>query len=370
MVGFGFIGKVHVQAHKVIPLFYEPAPLRTRLVAVCTARPETAEKARDQAGFTHALTDPEALLALPDIDLVHCCTPNAAHYSFLKAALLAGKHVYCDKPLALTVAEAQELAALAKQAGTVCRMTFNYRFLPATLRAKELIEAGFLGEIFHFRGAYLHAGYIDPKRPRTWRTQMSQSGGGAIMDLGVHLADLLQWLLGPYAEVNATLETRIPSRPHVLTGEAAPVDVDDIALAQVRLESGAFGVMEASRLATGVQDELRFEIHGSRGAISFNLMDPSWLTIYDATIAEGPYGGERGPQRLECVSRYPKPYSLGVTKNPYGWLQAHVHCLHDTLAAIARGDITSGPNFDDGLAAQRFVAACQRSAAAREWVAV
>ena len=130
MVGYGFIGKVHAQAHKVIPLFYEPVPLRTRLVAVCTSRQETAEKARDQAGFDVALTDPEALFALPDIDLVHCCTPNAAHYSFLKAALLAGKHVYCDKPLALTVAEAQELATLAKQVGTVCRMTFNYRFLP------------------------------------------------------------------------------------------------------------------------------------------------------------------------------------------------------------------------------------------------
>lgn len=370
MVGFGFIGKVHTHAHRALPLFYDPLCLSPRLVGVCTSRPESADKARLQGGFAEAFTDPQALLARDDIALVHCCTPNAAHKDFLLAALDAGKHIYCDKPLALNVTEAQEISEKAHLSGRVCRMTFNYRFLPATLRAKELIESGALGEIYHFRGAYLHAGYIDPKRPRTWRTDFSQSGGGAIMDLGVHLIDLLRWLLGEFAEVSATLETRIPTRPHVATGAPTTVDVDDIALAQVRLANGAYGMIEASRLATGVQDELRFEIHGSRGALSFNLMDPHWLTFYDATIPERPLGGERGPQRIECVNRYPKPYALAVTKNPYGWLQAHIHCLHDCLQAIATNDTQSGPNFEDGLAAQKVVAACQRSSVERAWVTV
>lgn len=370
IVGFGFIGKVHTHAHRALPLFYDPLCLTPRLIGVCTSRPESAEKARLQGGFEHAFTDPDALLAREDIQLVHCCTPNAAHRPFLLAALDAGKHIYCDKPLALNVTEAEEIREKARTVGRVCRMTFNNRFLPATLRAKELIESGFLGEVYHFRGEYLHAGYLDPKRPRTWRLDMAQSGGGAIMDLGVHLIDLLRWLLGDFTEVSATLQTRIPSRPDAKTGAPAVVDVDDIAIAQVKLESGAIGVLEASRLATGVQDELRFEIHGSRGAISFNLMEPNWLTIYDATIPEAALGGSRGSQRIECVSRYPKPYSLGVTKNPYGWLQAHIHCLHDCFEAIAKGDTQSGPNFEDGVAAQKVVEACQRSAAVRGWVGV
>lgn len=368
VVGYGFIGKVHAFAHRSLPLFYDPLPAQTRLVGVCTATPASGEKAMAQAGFAFATTDPAELLAHPDIDVIHCCTPNDAHHGLLAAALRAGKHVYCDKPLTRTVAEAEAISSFAARTpGVVHRMTFNYRFAPATLRAKELIEAGFLGELYQFRGAYLHAGYLDPKRPRTWRLEMARSGGGAIMDLGVHIFDLLRHLLGEFAEVHAHLETRIPERPDPQTGEPRPVDVDDIAIVQARTESGAHGVIEASRLATGVQDELRFELHGSKGAISFNLMDPNWLTVYDATIPEAPLGGNRGPQRIECVARYPKPYALGATKNTLGWPQLHVHCLHDFIRAVAEGDTASGPNFADGLAAQRFVDACQRSAASWGW---
>jgi predicted dehydrogenase len=366
IVGFGFIGKVHAFAHRTVPLFYDLPP-RTRLVGVCTATAESGRKARETADFEFATTDPAELLARDDIGIIHCCTPNDAHRDLLLAAMEAGKHVYCDKPLTRTVEEAEEVSAFADaRPGPVRRMTFNYRYAPATLRAKELIEGGFLGEVFHFRGAYLHAGYIDPKRPRTWRTDRARSGGGAIMDLGVHVYDLLRHLLEPVtgalAVQSAILQTRVPSRPDPKTGEPRPVDVDDIAIVQLMTEKGVPGVLEASRLATGVQDELRFEIHGSKGAISFNLMDPHWLTVYDATIPEGPLGGSRGPQRIECVTRYPKPYSLGATKNPLGWPQLHVHCLYDFLATVHGSVPDHGPDFRDGLIAQRFVADCQRAA--------
>ena len=371
IVGFGFIGKVHAFAHRTLPLYYDPLPARTRLIGVCTATEKSGEKAREQAGFAFATTDPAELLAHPGIDVVHVCTPNDAHHGFLLDALRAGKHVYCDKPLTRTLAEAEEVAALARATpGAVHRMTFNYRFAPATLRAKELIEGGFLGDVYQFRGAYLHAGYVDPARPRTWRTRMDRSGGGAIMDLGTHIFDLLRHLIGGFDAVSAQLVTRIPMRPDVVTGESSPVDVDDIAVVQVRTASGAVGVLEASRLATGVQDEMRFEIHGSRGAIAFNLMDPNWLTVYDATKPEAPLGGDRGPQRIECVTRYPKPYALGATKNPIGWPQLHVHCLFDFVDAVAKGRDGGGPTFEDGLAAQRFVDACQRSAARDGWESV
>ena len=365
IVGFGFIGKVHAFAHRSLPLFFDPMPVTTRLVGVCTATAASGEKAKTQAGFDFATTDPSELLAHPDIDIIHCCTPNDAHHALLVDALAAGKHIYCDKPLTRTVAEAEAVCTEAEQhPAQVCRMTFNYRFVPATLRAKQLIDDGFLGEIYQFRGAYLHAGYIDPNRPRTWRTQMARSGGGAIMDLGVHIFDLMRHLIGEMDVVSAQLTTRIPTRPDSVTGQPAMVDVDDIAIAQVRTASGAIGVIEASRLATGVQDELRFEIHGSLGAISWNLMEPNFLTIYDARTPEGPLGANRGPQRIECVARYPKPYAFGATKNPLGWPQLHIHCLHDFVAAVAEGSSgnttkSNGATFSDGLAAQRFVETCQ-----------
>ena len=367
--GYGFIGKVHTWAHRSLPFFYDPAPARTRLVGVCTATDETGRTAVEQAGFDYATTDPAELLADPAIGIIHCCTPNDAHRDLLLAAIAAGKHIYCDKPLTRTLAEAHEVAMAARSApGKVHRMTFNYRFVPATMRAKELVEAGFLGEVYQFRAAYLHAGYIDSRRPRTWRTEMARRGGGAIMDLGAHIFDLMRWLLGEFDSVHAQLDTRIGERPDPRTGEPRPVDVDDIAVVQARTRSGAIGVIEASRLATGVQDELRFEIHGSRGMIAFNLMEPNYLTVYDAAVPEGPLGGNRGPQRIECVARYPKPYALGATKNPIGWPQMHVHSLYDFVRAVAEGDTASGPDFDDGLEAQRFVDACQRSSEARAWV--
>jgi predicted dehydrogenase len=370
IVGYGFIGKIHTWAHRSLPFFYDPAPARTRLVGVCTATEETGRKAVAQAGFEIATTSPEELLRRDDIQIIHCCTPNDAHRDLLIAAIRAGKHLYCDKPLSRTVAEAVEIstAASASPFARIHRMTFNYRFVPATLRAKELIEDGFLGEIYHFRAAYLHAGYVDPQRPRTWRTEMARSGGGAIMDLGVHIFDLMRHLLGEFDAVSAQLQTRIPERPDPRTGARQPVDVDDIAIVQTRTRAGAIGVIEASRLATGVQDELRFEIHGSKGMIAFNLMEPNYLAVYDATIPEGPLGGSRGPQRIECVTRYPKPYALGATKNPIGWPQMHVHSLYDFVAAVAGNVPDTGPNFDDGLAAQQFVDACQRSAAGGGWV--
>jgi predicted dehydrogenase len=369
MVGFGFIGRVHACAHRALPFFYDPLPVRTRLVGVCTATEASGRRAVEQAGFEFSTTDHRDLLARDDIQIIHCCTPNDAHHALLMDALRAGRHIYCDKPLTRTLAEAEEVAALARQTKAVHRMTFNYRFIPATMRAKEMMEEGFVGEVFQFRAAYLHAGYTDPNRPLSWRTQRERSGGGAVMDLGVHVFDLMRHLLGDFAEVNARLDTLINERPDPETGGRGLVDVDDIALIQARAASGAVGALEATRLATGAQDELRFEIHGSRGALAFNMMDPQWLAVYDNTRPEMPLGGARGWQRIECCTRYPKPYAFGANRSPVGWPQFHAHCLYDFLAAIARGE-TGSPSFEDGLAAQRMVDACQRSAAVRTWVTV
>ncbi len=366
IAGYGFIGKVHAHAHRSLPIFYDPIPARTRLIGVCTATEDSGRKGVEQAGFEFATTKFQDLLSRDDIQIIHICTPNDVHFPQVVAALGAGKHIYCDKPLARTVDEARKIAELASQTNVIHRMTFNYRYIPATLRAKEIVEDGLLGEVYQFRAAYLHAGNTDPNRPFSWRMNMARSGGGAIMDLGAHLFDLMRHLVGEFAEVNAILKTCVPDRKDPITGELHKVDVDDLAIVTARMKSGAVGVVEASRMATGVQDELRFEIHGSKRAIAFNMMDPNWLTVYDNTRPEAPLGGARGPQRIECATRYPKPYALGATKNTVGWPHFHIHCLYDFIDSISKGALGS-PSFEDGLAAQEVVAACQKSADTGRW---
>ena len=386
MVGFGWMGRVHATAHVALPLVYDPAPARTRLIGVSATTQESGEKAVRQAGFAFATTDWKALVARSDVDIVHICAPNDAHFAPVMAALLAGKHVYCEKPLALTVGEAEQIVALGRTVPTVQQVTFQYRFVPAVLRARQLVESGFLGELYSFRAAYLHAGYIDPNRAWAWRMSFARSGGGAIADLGAHVIDMVRFLVGPstnvasggeFESVQADLQTRIPFRPDAKTGAMRRVDVDDIALAQCRLTGGATGTLEASRLATGVQDELRIELHGSRGGLRFNLMEPNWLDAYDATKPEAGLGGERGYTRIECTTRYPKPYALGAAKSAVGWINFHLHSVFDfvsNVAAVREVDTPTreeadkvisslSPTFADGLAAQRVIAACQQSAA-------
>ena len=370
VIGYGFIGKVHTYSYLNLPLLYDPPPAQVRLVGVCTSRPETCAAAARQAGFAHCTTDYRQLLARDDVHLVNCCTPNHLHRQLLLDALAAGKHLYCDKPLALNGAEALEIWQAARQSRLTCQITFNYRFVPAVMRAHQLIAEGFLGRVFTFRFRYLHAGYTDPERPMNWRLDAARSGGGALVDLGSHAIDLLRHLLGEVRRVWGVTCTQIKERP-VAPGAAqrVPVTVDDLALAHVELESGALGTLEASRLATGSVDSLSFEIHGDRGALAFHLDDPEWLLAYDATTPDSPLGGRRGWTRLECLQRYPAPASLPPGRCTPGWLRFHVASLHAFVANAAAGK-PGDPSFADGLAAHRVIDAIYRSSQQGAWVEV
>jgi predicted dehydrogenase len=363
ILGFGFIGKVHAYAHLNIPLFYDPPPLRTRLVGVATASERSAAKAQALLGFDIATTDPIALINRDDIDIVHICTPNDQHVEALLAAMRANKHIYCDKPLTATVEEAERIAqALAGYRGTG-QMTFNYRFLPATLRAKQLVEEGRLGRISHFRGAYLHAGSIDSGRPLNWKADAAR-GGGVLNDLGSHVIDLLGHLLGPLEPLHAV--TRVwarercsvadPARPIARVGE-------DFVMVTMRTADGAPGVIEASKIATGAEDELRFEIHGEKGALRFNLMEPNWLEFCDRAEADAPLGGQRGWKRIATVGRYEQPGGFPSPKNTLGWERAHMHCVYSFLEAIAEGRPAS-PDLRHGVEMQRLLGRIAKMAVA------
>ncbi|MGB9587997.1 MAG: Gfo/Idh/MocA family protein [Armatimonadota bacterium] len=370
MIGYGFMGKMHTYSYLSLPMLYDPAPAKIRLIGICTASEESGQKAMEQAGYQFATQDYHDLIERDDIQVINVCTPNFLHKEQIIAALEAGKHVYCDKPLAMDLDEARHIWEVAKKSKTIHQMTFQYRFIPAILKARMLIEAGFLGRVYQFRVLYLHSGYIEPNRPMSWRLDKSRGGAGAAYDLGSHIIDLTRYLLGDFEQVLATTETFVKKRP-VSPGSAefVPVEVDDVFWSQVRLKSGAVGVMEASRMSTGAMDEIRFEAHGDKGAIRFNSMDPNWLEVYDATLPSGDYGGDRGFKRIECVQHYPKPAALPGPRFSIGWMRYHIASIHDFVTNVVNQN-QSRPSIEDGLKVHEVLDACFRSVATGQWVMV
>lgn len=367
IAGFGFIGKVHTYGYVNIPLFYDPAPAKVKLVGVCTSHPETAAKAAEQGGFEFGTHRFEDLLARDDIHIINICSPNDAHREQVVSALEAGKHVYCDKPLTNSAEDAHAIVAAAKAHPELCHgMAFHMRFIPATMRARQLVEEGFLGRVYHFRAAYYHAGYTDPQRPISWRLT-KEAGGGALSDLGSHVLDMVRYILGEYACVRSSTEVFVPERP-VAKGstEMARVEVDDYVCTQVRMAGGALGFVEASRFATGTHDGMSFEVFGEKGALRFNMMDPNYLYAYDATEPEADLGGRRGWTQIECLQRYPKPSILPSPKLPIGWMRFHLHSEFDFLTAIAGKRLGTVTLFD-GAKVQYIDEAIRASADSGQW---
>ena len=363
VLGYGFIGKVHAFAYRNLQYFYDPPPARIRLVAVCTSRPETAEKARRHGNFEIGTTDIAEIMSREDVQVVNICTPNHLHKDELLAAMEAGKHIYCDKPLTGTWPEAQEVAeALVGYTG-ISQMTLNNRFSPVALRARQMIEEGHVGNVTQFRAGYFHSGSVDPEKPMGWKQEAA--GGGIINDLGSHVLDLVDWLIGPVVEVQAESRILYPTRPNQV-GEVVDVEAEDAVSVLARLGDGGIGVIEASKIATGANDELRVEIHGDRGALRFNTMEPNYLEAYSLSDPEEPIGGMRGWRRIDTVHRYPKPAGWPGPKFSVGWLRSHIHCLHNFVRAVTEGRQTE-PSLADGVRLQYVLKMVRESARERAW---
>jgi len=352
-----------------IPFLYGLPADAVQIVGVATSHLETAQRAAQEIGCGDWTADYRELLARPDIDFVDVTVPNQAHAEIVIAAAQAGKHIYCEKPLAMTVAEGQAMVAAAEKAGVKTQMTFNLRCFPALSRARQLIEHGFLGNLFSFRGRYYRASYIDPNKPISWRQQKAIAGGGALFDLGSHVLDLLYMLLGPFGAVQATLDTLIKERPlNAGATEKAVVDVDDIALLHARLVDGTLGLVEISRMGTGFTNEVVIEIFGDKGAIRFNAAEPSWLEIYDTRDSDSPFGGMRGFKKIEAVQRYAGAKSPDWSMAP-GFSRSHAEGLYQFCRAIW-DDQRASPSLADGLHIQAIMAAAEESASQGGWVKI
>lgn len=369
LVGFGGIGKLHTVNWCNLHLYYPDLPVKLNLRGAAGRTQDTADQAVQQGGFEYGTTDYQDLMDDPEINLIDICTPNNLHYPIFKAALGAGKHIYCEKPLALNLEEAEEMLTLAEASDRVVQLAFNYRFIPAVMRAKQLIEEGFLGEVINFRAQYFHTGYLNPEKPMSWRLAQGASGGGALVDLGSHVIDLMLFLAGPFNRVLAHTKTFIKQRP-VEEGshQKTEVVVDDHAQLLVDLVEGGMGIIEVSRVAQGTTDDLNFEIHGSKGAIKFDVMDPNWLYIYDAGDTREPLGGKNGFKQIQTMHNYPSNAIPG-SRSMVNAMGMHANSQYQMILA-AMGHQSASPTTRDGYLVQQVLEASYRSAREERWVYV
>ncbi|MEI6518705.1 MAG: Gfo/Idh/MocA family oxidoreductase [bacterium] len=367
IIGFGFIGKVHAYGHINMPLFYDNLPFRAKITHVCTSRISSAEAGRDVIGADFATTDFREITENPDIDIVHICSPNNKHKDALLSAMAQQKNIYCDKPLVVNMEEAAEIAASLPAYRGIAQMTLQNRFFPATMRAKQLMDEGFIGTPLEFRASYLHAGSADPKAPLKWKLN-GDAGGGVIADLASHIMDLMHYLLGDYSEIFATTKIAYPQRPSVDNPNVmVPVNAEDCVMMLARMANGALGNIEATKIATGTEDELRFEIHGSQGALRFNTMDAHHLEVFDARVSDAPIGGMRGWTVVDTGQRYPKPGgSLPSPKNAIGWMRSHMACLYNFMSSVYAG-IPAEPGLQQGIYIQRLMECVRQSNVSNSW---
>ena len=371
MVGYAFMGAAHSQAWRNAHRFFD-LPL-TPCMAVLGGRTEDAVRAAaGRLGWADVETDWRRLVVRDDVDLVDIGTPGDTHAEIAIAALEAGKHVLCEKPLANTVAEAQAMAAAAAAHPELVAMTgFTYRRMPAIQLARRLVEQGRIGKVRHVRAQYLQDWLADERAPWVWRVDREQAGSGALGDVGAHVVDLAQFVTGEsLTGVSAMLETFVRERPvptslHGLGGSVTadspmrPVTVDDAAAFLGRLSGGGMAVFEATRFAWGRRNQIRLEVNGSSGSLAFDLEDMNGLRFFDATEP----AETAGFRRID-VTQPGHPYggSWWPPGHALGYEHAFTHQVVDLVRGIAAHEHPA-PTFADGLQVQRVLDAVERSAA-------
>lgn len=287
LIGTGFMGKAHAIAVRMAPVVF---PLSGEVVGdmLADVTPELAAQGAREFGFRRSTGDWRELVADPAVDVVDICSPNDLHKEMALAAIAAGKHVYCEKPLALKAEDAREMTEAAERAGVKTLVGFNYMRNPAAQLARQMIERGELGDIVHFRGTHNEDYLADPNEPFGWRVQRARAGSGTLGDLGSHIINMAQYLVGPIAAVNGDLQTVIPERPLPdASGARAAVENEDQAHCMLRFAGGALGTLETSRVAWGRKMGLTFEVTGTRGTLMFDQERMSELRYYSANDAPG-----------------------------------------------------------------------------------
>jgi predicted dehydrogenase len=370
MIGHGFMGQVHSQAWRVAPRFFDlPRPVEMALLV--GRDQEATHKAASRWGWTRAENDWRRAVGRDDIDLIDICTPGSLHAEIAIAALEAGQHVLCEKPLANTAAEAEAMARAAdraREAGIFAMLGFTYRRVPAVQLARQLVLGGQIGEVRQVRVAYLQDWLIDETAPMTWRLDKKLAGAGALGDLGSHIVDAVQFITGQLVTaVTGTTRTFVPERPLPSrpSGQQGRVTVDDAAAFVGTLTGGILATFEATRMAAGRKNALRLEVSGSAGAVAFDLEDLNCLQYYRAD--DGPTAGFR--RILVTEPGHPYVAAWWPPGHLLGYEHAFSHQVADLVTALSKSEQPQ-PSFEDGYQVQRVLDAVERSSGSQRWETV
>ncbi len=343
IIGFGNMGMAHSYSIENLKFFAKELPFEAYIVGVCTRSPEKSRAIAEKYGFPAYFESEDALINDPRVDVVDVCTPNHLHLSAIQKAKSAGKYILSEKPLCPDYKDSKTAAeGVLKTNGTV----FNNRHLSAVRRAKEIIDEGRLGRILSFDCTYFHNSCLFPEKAAGWK-QSGDFGAGVLRDLGSHAIDLIYCLLGSFDSVFAKKQIAFPERLGV-DGKDWHTNADEAVYITANLTCGAVGTIRASKLISGVNDELSFEINGEYGSLRFSLSDIDRLYYYDGRIPAKTYGGDSGYKAIESFGRYPEPFgAFPSVKATQGWLRGHVMSMYAFLEAVAF-DKEFSPSLSDG----------------------
>lgn len=376
LIGTKFMGKAHSNGFLQAPRFFD-MPVKPVMKVICGNDPKGTADAADQFGWQEWSTNWEEVINRPDIDIVDISTPGDLHAPMAIAAAKAGKHIICEKPLANTLKEAKAMQAAVEKAGVKNMCGFTYRFNPAVQTIKGMIVRGELGRIFHVRACYQQDWIVDPEFPVNWRLQKATAGSGALGDIGAHITDLAQYLLGSeVSEVSAAMETFIKERPMAdaqatiaaknqkKTGKKGIVDVDDAAVWVARFNGrDTLGTFEATRFAPGRRNYNCIEIYGSNGSVIWNQEDMHKFQYYSAADAADRQGFRTV---LATDSAHPYAANWWPSAHNIGYEHLFVHEVYEFITQLKAKKVTY-PTFADGVKVQQVLAAVEKSAGTRKW---
>lgn len=367
LIGCGLMGRTHTNGYKRIGDFFPELEYRPVLKAVCSRREDKVRAFADQWGYESIETDWKILIARDDIDAVDICTPNNMHAEIAIAAAEAGKMVLCEKPLARTLAESQPMLEAIEKAGVKNMVWYNYRRVPAVTLAKQIIDSGKLGRIFHYRSNFLQDWTISKDLPQggdaLWRLDSAAAGSGVTGDLLAHCIDTAMWLNGGIKDVSAITETFIKERVHQETGKTQKVDIDDACIFHCHFENGSLGLFESTRYARGHKALFTFEINGEHASIRWDLHDMNRLEYFD----HGDDSIVRGWRSIH-VSDSDHPYmdKWWIPGTSIGYEHSFIHQVADFFKSLETGEPCS-PTFRDALETQKVCQAVLDSAGDKSW---
>jgi myo-inositol 2-dehydrogenase/D-chiro-inositol 1-dehydrogenase len=369
LIGYGFMGRTHSNAFRKVTNFFD-VPYEPVLQTICARNEERAKAFASQWGYASVETDWRKVVESPEIDLIDIASPNDTHAEIAIAAARAGKMVMCEKPLGRNAAESEEIVEAVETAGVANMVWYNYRRVPAVTLAKQLIDEGRLGRIFHYRAKFLQDWTISQDLPQggegLWRLDVKVAGSGVTGDLLAHCIDTAMWLNGGIEEVSAVTETFIKARKHNLTGAVEPVGIDDASLFLARFQNGSLATFEATRYARGHKALYTLEINGEHASMQWDLHDLHRLQYFDHKDE----GKLRGWKSVHITDReHPYMAKWWVPGLQIGYEHTFIHQVADFLTAAGGGQSVS-PTFRDGLATDDVTDAVLHSAASRSWTKV